>query len=241
MIYFDADARDGRRGSDPCQPCCCKAFSLRPGETNMLVINYAPWSVPIPGCGLVAVTAVDIEKIGKTCPDHEIDGFKPPSVASYQVSGQQGEMLEFELSHSVQPAGNDFIFEHVALSGPYCGEVCIEPDGCTEYTPASGFEGYDYFSYRVTDPQGREIIRTVEVKVGRGGARSPHLLQDKPYFHVPRAQYNAQAHTVSIPVYMPLNTLMCERTRATIKQRAQDCHGNCYEHFMCFDISVSDC
>lgn len=239
MLYFDANPRDGVSAGSGCNTCCCEKFSLRPGETNLLHLNYAPWSLPIGK--LARATSADVVRINKTCEEGQIDGFTHPQNGSYRVSNKQCAPIEFDLCDHAKPRGNDFQFSLAPLSGPSCGKAEIEENGCVVYTPHVGFTGIDYFSYKMVDPQGREIIRTVEAKIGNTGMPSPWLMADRPYPHMSRAVYDEHAQTVKIPIYMPFNTPMCESFRMTIKQRAVDCDHNCYEHFMCFDVYPTDC
>ena len=242
MLYFNAKPRDGSHHSDcGCNTCCCEKFTLRPGETNSLMINYAPWSLPY-GCpGIVKATSAHVERISKTCAEGKIDGFQHPRNSSYRVAERECKPVEFNLCDHAAPRGNDFVFSLVPLSGPGCGMAEISQDGCVVYTPHAGFAGYDYFSYKMTDPQGREVVRTIEMKIGEAFNPSPWLMADRPYLHIANAVYNQAAQTVHIPIYMPRNTPMCESFRMTIQQRAMDCHGNCYEHPMCFDIYPGEC
>lgn len=242
MLHFDAKPRDGSHSAGcGCDTCCCEVFRLRPGEKNLLQINYAPWTLPLGGRGIVPSTSIDVERISKTCMENRVDGFHHPKNSSFRVSEPDCVPVKFNLCDHAQPADNDFVFSLVPLSGPECGDVVVQEDGCVTYTPNAGFSGFDYFSYLMEDAQGREIIRTVEVKIGTAYRPSPHLMADRPYPFTSDAVYNQHAQTVGIPIYMPLNTPMCESFRMTVKQRAADCHGNCYDHFMCFDIHPADC
>src|SRR5262249_14505746 len=52
-----------------------------------------------------------------------------------------------------------------SVTQPQHGTAAIEPDGAVRYTPASGFEGADTFTYTVGDGRGETATATVSVDV----------------------------------------------------------------------------
>src|SRR5262245_26735315 len=66
MLMATVDPRDSAQNA-ACGTCCCETINVRPGETNLMVINYAPWAVPIMGKGLGCDPQFDIQQVA-ACP-----------------------------------------------------------------------------------------------------------------------------------------------------------------------------
>jgi Ca2+-binding RTX toxin-like protein len=54
-------------------------------------------------------------------------------------------------------------------SGPSSGSVTVNPDGTYIYKPSAGFIGSDSFRYRVSDGNGSDIVRSVDIDVQQSG------------------------------------------------------------------------
>ncbi|MGL5734866.1 MAG: Ig-like domain-containing protein [Beijerinckiaceae bacterium] len=244
MLYYDADPRDGGQGAG-CSTCCCTAMSLRPGETNMIVLNYAGWSLPIAPPGIVPTMDFSIEANDSSCPVTPIDGYLPPTNTNYLLSTPVSTTLSIDLGLNAAPAGNTFSFEIMPLSGPSRGQLIqtgVPGSGTFDYVPNGGLMGFDYFSYQMTDAQGRSVIRTVRISIGnhldRPDAARLSLL---PFIDANRIRVNQLDQTVSFPIYMPLSCRSCDEFRLMIRQPARDCDRNEYNHLSCFDIRCKDC
>src|SRR5262245_7210887 len=68
MLYATVDARDGTYQAE-CNKCCCEPLNVRPGETNLVVLNYATWAIPIGGRGhgMGCTPQIEVEQM-QTCP-----------------------------------------------------------------------------------------------------------------------------------------------------------------------------
>lgn len=247
-----------RHNDSSCSTCCCEPINMRAGETRLVTLNYAPWTIPIMangGPGLVPTPQVTITENDDSCHNEAIDGFAAPSTTGlYFVTNQAiavNTPLTFNLLTDVAPAGNAFEFALHPVSGPYHGSLVATPANGNQwiYQPANGFVGYDQFWVEITDAQGRKIIRPVNINVGGatgippkgwGQAASMGLQIDRSKMKV-----NQKLQTVSFPMYMPpsndASTIdACRRYRATIKAFARDCEEE-YSHITCIDVTSARC
>lgn len=246
MYYFNADARDGGASNlSACNTCCCAPLYLHPGETGSVQINYAPWVLPIAPPGLIpGGTEYIVELNDAGCANNAVCGFLPPTNTNYELTVALNTPLTIDVSLNAAPVGNNFLYSLVPLTGPYKGSIAQPVAGGAEfvYTPVNGFTGYDYFSYKMTDPQGREIVRSVRVSVGTHN-QLPDIgrMSLVPYIDMSGAKVNQHMMTLTFPVTMPISCRPCEYYRLTIQQNARDCEGNTYKHQMCFDLSCKNC
>lgn len=253
MLSFNADPRDGASVGGSCGTCCCDSINMRPGETNLVTINYAPWSLPLTPPGIIpGGLAWDFEVDTSGCSTAAVDGFAPPSNTNYEATVDLGSDTDvtIDLTANMLPAGNTFVYSLVPLSGPVFGTVAVSAAGSAVYTPNSGYTGYDYFSYKVTDGQGRTVIRHVQVITfpDGGSADDPSLSGklDGRMSLVPRigpttVAVDQRLQLVQFALTMPLNVQPCERHRLTLRQTAQNCAGTLFNHVKCFDLRAKDC
>ena len=246
MLYYVADPRDGGAPStDPCNVCCCQRLSLSPGETNLVMINYLPWTGFIGGPGVVPGMKFDIEHNDSACVTGTINGFTDPSNTNYQLSTAMSTPLAIDLSVNEAPPGNTFNYRILTIYGPFHGtivQVGIPGSPQFLYTPNGGWTGYDYFAYEMTDAQGRNIIRTVKISVGSHFSQ-PNLgfMSSLPFINQQSGTVDQRQQLVRFSITMPVSVRKCESFRLTIRQPARDCDGNCFFHQMCFDIIPKDC
>lgn len=242
MLYFDADPRDGAPAGSVCNACCCLPLSLRRGETNMVTVNYAAWSVPIAPPGLVTGFDYSIDLDTSACLTSAVDGFLPPNNAYYSLVTLADQTLAINLAASVTPALNTFSFTVDSLSGPASGSLIRVSEGVYNYIPAAGFQGWDHFWYTTIDGQGRRVTRSVIIRVGNAiGLPPAQWAATKPYIDRTKVTINARMQTVSFPIYMPPSCQGCNVYRLNIKQPAQDCDRTTYVHLSCYDIRCRDC
>ena len=245
MLYFSADPRDGGPAGASCQACCCQTFSLRPGERNLVVINYAPWSMAIQPPGIVAAMDYTVDVNNTACFDSEVDGFAFPSNTQYTLTTPVSTNLAIDLSVNEGPVGNTFVYQIVPMAGPKNGVIVqtgTPGDPTFLYMPNGGFTGYDYFAYKMIDGQGRHIIRMVQVSIGvHNNLPDLSLMATKPFIDRSRVTTNCKTQEVRFPIYMPLSVRDCSRFRLTIQQPAMDCDRSLYHHISCFDIIPKDC
>lgn len=242
MLYFTANSRDGgSAGASSCNACCCENFKMRPGETNLLTINYAPWSVPI---GWLTPTLDYTVDVTSTCSTAIVDGIGPPTNTNRAVVTPINVPLLITMIDNAGPPGNLWAVKTVPMAGPRSGTVAYTGLNAT-YTPNAGFVGYDSFWYELTDAAGRKIIRSVVIEVLapliNNGAAPKEWSSLVPYINIAKVTINEAAHTVSFPIYMSHACVGCESYKVTLKQPARDCNGTIYEHFMCFEIRCGDC
>lgn len=242
MLYFDVDARDGGPAGT-CNTCCCQSMTLRPGETNRMMLNYAPWALPL---GWVVPTPqFTIETDNSSCPTGEQDGFVDPTNTNYSLTTPAGAPLNIDLSDNVAPPNNEFTYRLLGLAGVEHGslvQVGTSGGPLFMYTPAPGFQGYDYFDFQTEDAQGRTITNTVTINVGQHSQRRDNSrTATVPYIDRNAIVVDRQMQTVSFPIHMPVSVDNCQSFRLTIRQPAKDCDGNLYQHLACFDISPKTC
>lgn len=251
MLNFTADARDGHASSvNACNTCCCEAVNMRRGETNLITINYAPWSLPI-GWLVNSTFQYDVVHDESACATNEIDTFGPPVNTEYRYISVINAATNIDLTVNAGPAANPRTYSIVPLSGPSNGRISnFDANGTLIYTPNTGFNGYDYFTYEMCDRQGRCIRRNVQIAVLKNVANlvdvtdgQPDIgrMSTEPYIYMDRVKTNQKMHTVQFPIYMPLTARDCEVWTMTVQQRATDCDKNVYTHEMCFDFRVGKC
>lgn len=244
MLYFHADPRDGGPSGAVCNTCCCQPISLRPGETNVMTIDYSPWSLPITPPGIVpGGFDYSIEVIDDACADNAIDGNEAPMNAFYNVGTDIGDPVSVDLSASATPVGGAFTYSGVPLNGPFSGTATINMNtGELIYTPNASFSGWDVVWYEMTDQYGRTVTRSVVINVGEmASAPDPRWTLLTPYIDRTCVKVDQRYQTVRFPIYMPPSCRGCEVFRLTIRQMAQDCDPCTYSHFSCFDIRCRDC
>lgn len=244
MLYYSVDPRDGGPSGAVCNTCCCEPVSLRPGETNVMTINYAPWSLPLTPPGIVTGGFdYNIEIIDDACADNPIDGNQAPMNAFYQVVGEINTPIVVDVSDQATPLGGSFTYAIVPLNGPFNGNAVIDQNtGELTYTPNTSFIGWDVIWYEMTDQYGRTVTRSVLVNVGNvSSGPEPRWTMLTPYIDRTCVKVDYKLQTVRFPIYMPPSCRGCEIFRLTVRQMAQDCEPCTYIHLSCFDIRCRDC
>jgi hypothetical protein len=209
-------------------------------------INYAPWSLPIGSPGIVPTFDFDIVANEENCPSGDIDGFPPPQNTNYQAPNTPvNTNVSINIGVNLTPPGNSFKFEILPLSGPYHG-VVTQPNGqynpLIQYTPNNGFQGWDVTWVKITDAQGRWIIRSIVWSVGTTIGLPPREYTSLvPFIDLGKVITDQRMQTVRFPITMPMSCRPCDEYRLTIKQPANDCDRNRYFHISCFDIRCRDC
>lgn len=254
MHHIDLDQRN-----NTCSQCCCDPISLRAGETRLVVLNYAPWTIPIigngGGPGLIGTPQISIEENDDSCHNDAIDGYAAPStidaVFVKNTALAVSTVLELDLKADTEPADNTFEFTLAPVSGPYHGTLTASPKNGEgwEYTPNQGYVGYDQFWVQIVDAQGRKIIRPVNINVGAAQDIPPFGWGEKAAMGVQinrsKVRVNQQQQTVSIPIYLPQSNDAqtvdgCRRYRITVKAYANDC-DNEFTHITCLDVTSTRC
>lgn len=248
MLYVTIDSRDGgQSNAGACAKCCCEPVNMRPGETNLMTINYAPWSVPLGGRGIVGTPDIAVTRDATACSTGNIEGFGPPVVTIPNQVTAVGADVAIDIETMTEPSGNVFSYALVPGMGPSNGVVVLTPPGSFAYTPNAGFEGYDIFWVKVTDAQGRSIIRPVPVVVGdpvsKGilapfGWKSTDLVID---FVKIDSRLQELSFAIRLPPSNDVATVEgCLHYRVTIAQPASDC-DRIFKHITCFDVYSARC
>lgn len=91
----------------------------------------------------------------------------PPSdTASDKLAVNEGGVLNGNIG-----AGNGSGYElYDDSSGMPVGTVIIDEDGTWHYIPKDGFTGTDQFSVKITDSNGKQVIKTITVEVDKSAA-----------------------------------------------------------------------
>lgn len=244
MLYATVDPRMNTAASRGCGTCCCEPINMRPGEANLMTINYAPWSVPLMangGPGLVGVPEVSIVKNSEACSSSVIDTFGPPDVPNLDLLTPLNTPVD--VTFVPAPAGNTFVTEAMELFGPSHGQLSPQApavNGGFIYTPMTGYQGWDSFFVQTTDAQGRKVVSFVNIKVG-----APTGFNDDPAFSGLRiqrsqAQMDANTQTVSFVMELSPDARECEFFTINIKQQARDC-DRLFTHLTCIEVRVGKC
>ncbi len=100
----------------------------------------------------------------------------PPRANPDRVGGAENGQMEIQvLSNDTDPDGDSLTVAALS-SGPLHGTATITPDNTVIYTPAPMFNGYDSFTYTVSDPDG--ALATADVTVEIAGKNDPPLAMD---------------------------------------------------------------
>lgn len=244
MKFFTADPRDGSHGG-ACDTCCCQPFSLRPGETDIMVINYAPWAVPIGnGVALMPQLEFSYEYDASACSNAQIDGFVPPTHTSPTIATAINTAVNIDLTAGASPAGNTFTYRVHPNAGPQHGAITPYDSNFTDqpfsYTPNANWQGDDIIWFDQKDAQGR--INTFPVKADTG-ATGPVVAMPTNAVRIDMSQVvvNQRLFEASFPVSMPPGTPDCARQTMTVKATARDCDGRIFTHLSCYTITTGKC
>lgn len=245
MLNVIIDDRNGMLAgsSGICAVCCCPPIFMRPGETNLMVLSYAPWSVPLGGLGIVPTTEISIERDSSLCSVAVIDTFGPPANTSYNLPVVADTATPIDLTTNEDPAGNTFEYHVVPLFGPQHGLLTAMPlNGVAwEYTPNNGFVGWDYFYYTMTDAQGRFATYAVKLAIG-----APTTVQPVGngrlglYIDPTRIRIDQRMQQIAFAMYLAPDARQCDVFKVNIKQPAQSCDDTFY-NLSCFEVHVGKC
>jgi len=219
---------------DSCQVCCCEQVTLKPGTTSRLMINYAPWAVPIGRLHCEPQFAIEQMAVCGTSSGApvKVDG------ANVAFNVPSPPFTEDFNAKIVDPDGGTLTFKGVPFYGPKYGVVEINSDGTFTYTPQGGYNGPDRFYVSATDPTDK--TSTFEVLVGVGSYDSADM-EETPHVTVEGWNVNYQHYFVSVAVKVAPNADACEVWRLTAQMQAIDCNCVCYTHQDCYDIRMSKC
>lgn len=249
MLFVTIDPRDGGAGvsgGSSCAKCCCEPIGIRPGECNLMTLNYAPWSVPFGGRGLVPTTQISIDINRENCSSQTIDGFGPPAYTAIDITTPVNTPVVGDIEAQMLPAGNSFTYKWLSVYGPEHGALTAfnEATGAWTYTPDNGYTGYDVFWFKATDAQGRTVIRRVVIAVGAVSGANPSSQGYGLNIDRSKVAINNRMHQVSFVMCLSPaaegSVDECARYRVTIRQPANDCDRTFY-HLTCFDVYPVKC
>lgn len=246
MISFDVDARDGANGS-ACNTCCCKSIVIKPGETNKISINYAPWSLPISGRGLSNNTQFVFDKIhsvefsnaSNVAPVFSSDGFEI-------VVGSENTVFSYNVNAGVvDPTLPADTISYKLISGGQHGNTQINTAGVLTYTPFPGYSGYDRVFVSISDGVNKAVVAEIAfvIQPNLPVAQLPiNLVVSSPVFvEVARKSIVASWHQMTFPLTASFNAIPGEIYRLTVRQQTLDCDCNPYWHMSCYDVTVGNC
>lgn len=229
MISFTVDARNGT-DKDGCNTCCCETIPARPGETNKILINYAPWAAPIGGHGLAPRAGFEVDCISCATADTVI---VQPGFARIVT----GNTLNGTLA-PLYTGDEPVTFEVLPLFDVSHGDLVVNADGTFIYTPNTLFAGIDRF-YWSANGEVAEFIIAVDP--------SAEQQYPQPAFTAPvsvaksRVQYDTKMYVMSFVLSVSPAAKTGDIYRLTIRQPAIDCDGNQFDHISCYDVVIGKC
>ncbi|MBD9387908.1 tandem-95 repeat protein [Agrobacterium sp. AGB01] len=102
---------------------------------------------------------------------------EPPVSSDTSISVTEGTVISGNLPAATDPEGQPITYG--LGSGPQHGTVTINADGTYSYTPASGYNGADSFTFTISDGV-NTVTYTVTVNVLEAGGPRPPLEVDPP-------------------------------------------------------------
>jgi Bacterial Ig domain len=238
MLSFFASARDGTQGS--CGTCNCHTAAMRPGETNLWLIDYSKWLSPIMGRGLVSMPSYQFERI-----NHAIVGMasnQPPTNTNYAVSTFAGTPVTASVAtNAIDPEAGTLIYAFLPLYGPRRGLLTMTTAGAYTYTPIANFSGYDEFWFTTSDGINRPVVNRVAITVNNPlPAPALPAPPSKPTLWIDPQKVSVTSPQVHFPVTVSPAAMPGDIWRLTLAQQASDCRTNVYVHEICFDIKIED-
>lgn len=224
--------------TDGCTVCCCETVSLRPGETQALKLNYAPWAVPIAPKGLHCEPGIQVE-LKDTCAPST--GANLPPSASGDIHFDvvvNTPLTDGDLNDFVTDIeGDNLVFKVLSLYGPKHGKLDLNADGTFTFTPQGGYEGEDHFFFSVSDGVNPPVV--LEALLGIG---VPSInVRGTWDLTVGTPIVDQRYYTVTLPIAASPAAKECQIFRLTVRQGALDCDCVCYYHIDCIDVRIAKC
>lgn len=234
MLHFTVNDYEAVSG---CVKCCCESVALKPGTIAPLVVNYAPWALPIGR--LNCAPQVQIEAM-ETCPV-PTGGDLPPQMTGNPAFyvGINGH-LDGDLTGVVKdPEQQVLTFRLLPMYGPAHGKLVFDASGLFDYDPAYNYKGSDRFFASASDGVNAPLVFEVRI----GVEIDPLTILPTPSVSVdPNGiKLDDRYYSVSFPVKVSPAAKTCEVWRLTVLQGALDCDCTCYARTDCFDIKIVKC
>jgi hypothetical protein len=237
MLIYDADPRDSIAAIG-CQTCCCKSASMRPGETNMVAINYCYWTIPMGGKGISYNQEFSIDKVASV----------DPSIGSYPVIGlinpstAINTTLNYNLTSGVTDVDGDTLtFSKVPMFDVNHGVLTLNANGTTVYVPETGYVGYDSYYFSVSDGHNKPIVGQAIIAVGGVSAASASMYDAPVAIGRSRVTIDQRLQQIRFPLQVSPIAMQGEIYRLQIRQEALDCDCNKLYHMSCVDIAIGKC
>lgn len=245
MLYSTVDARNGVETAE-CNKCCCESIGMRPGETNLMVLNYAPWAVPFGGRshGMGCTPQFDIEQM-QACPVPSGSNLPPTSAGEisfavpFAPTGAAAPAFNGDLKTIItDPEAAALTFKPLSMYSISKGKITVNSDGTFQYYPPVNFNGQDSFFFTASDGVNKPVTFEAVLVVGDGGTPqyTPTVFIDPK-----RIVVDQQLYTLSFPIEASPAAKPCEVWRLTVRQNAYDCNYNCFWHVSCYDIAIKPC
>lgn len=239
MLYTTVDARDGLYTAE-CNKCCCEPINVRPGETNLMVLNYAPWVIPIGGRkhGMGCTPQINVAQM-QACPVAAGDNLPPMANGSLTYDVESGVGFTDALN-VVDPEGLPLEISILPFYGPFHGKLTLDEEFSTNfgYISETDFKGVDRFFFAASDGINKPVIFEALLRVG---VTTPALSTPIIFVDPKRIVVDQQMYTLSFPIEVSPAAQTCEAYRLTVRQNAYDCNYNCFWHISCYDLAIKQC
>jgi hypothetical protein len=243
MHSFTVDPRDGGLiGS--CDTCCCTPVQMRAGVTEKWTINYAPWSVPLGGVGLVSGTMVSVEEI-RGCAA-AVGADSPTVIAGgWFVTATSNGSAENPIPLLGGLVLNATVARLLPQFGPKHGTATIT-NGILTYKADFGYSGYDRLFVELSNGVLPPRIWECVIAVSSVGQATPtpvanaSMLTPPVKYNLSEQTISQRAHQTALPVSVSPTACVGSIYRITVNQPARDCDSD-YNHIACYDLSIGRC
>jgi hypothetical protein len=235
MLHFTVN--DYEALANGCVKCCCEQMALKPGSIEPIIVNYAPWALPIGR--LNCAPQVQIEAM-ETCPTPTSGDLPPQIIGNPVFYVAINGHLDGDLTGIVgDPENNKLVFKLLPMYGPAHGKLVFDQSGMFDYDPFYNYKGPDRFYASASDGVNAPLVFEVRI----GVEIDPLTILPTPSVSVdPNGiKLNDRYYTVSFPVKVSPAAKTCEVWRLTVLQGALDCDCQCYARTDCFDIKIVKC
>lgn len=233
MFYFMADARDGA-AKNGCHTCCCESMSARPGETNLVEINYANWAVPIQGKGLFDGTIFEISSC-LNCNENAL-----PVIENSFIRTTLNQLVEVTIT--AENAVKYSILQRFSAEHGVISDF-DKTTGKFTYTPNAGFTGYDTVWFTAKDAAGNSNSGQIIISVDKSaGEQNPQTdFQEPVTIKRDRVKIDRRNYLMNFALEISPGARTDDIYRLTIRQPVLDCDCNKFWHEMCIDVQIGKC